>query len=91
MTETSRFLWEPSPEFIANTNVYRFMRRLGIATHDEFIRYSQEHLEEFWDKMVRELGIEWFAVWSGRAGSPAAARATVWRSFGKAKTAAFVL
>jgi acetyl-CoA synthetase len=54
------YIWEPSPEFIESTNVYRFMRRLGIGTYQEFIRYSRESLEEFWDRMVRELGIEWF-------------------------------
>jgi acetyl-CoA synthetase len=60
MIETSRFIWEPSREFIESTNVYRFMQRLGIATYQDFIRYSQEYLEEFWDEMVRELAIEWF-------------------------------
>src|ERR1039457_5073313 len=60
MIETPRFIWEPSREFIESTNVYRFMRRLGIATYQDFIRYSQEHLEEFWDEMVREVAIEWF-------------------------------
>jgi len=60
MMETSRFIWEPSREFIESTNVYRFMERLGIGTYQEFLRYSQEHLEEFWDEMVRELAVEWF-------------------------------
>ncbi len=36
------------------------MQRLGIATYQEFIRYSQEHLEEFWAEIVRELDVEWF-------------------------------
>jgi acetyl-CoA synthetase len=58
--ETSPFIWQPSREFIQSTNVYRLMHRLGIDTYQDFIRYSQEHLEEFWDEMVRELGIEWF-------------------------------
>jgi acetyl-CoA synthetase len=54
------FIWEPSREFIELTNVYRFMQRLGIATYQDFIRYSQGHSEEFWGEIVRELGIEWF-------------------------------
>src|SRR5580658_2085099 len=54
------FIWEPPREFIECTNVYRFMQRLGIATCQDFSRYSQEHLEEFWGEMVRELAIEWF-------------------------------
>ena len=60
MMETPRFIWEPSREFIESTNVYRFMQRLGIGTYQDFIRYSQEHLEQFWEEMVRELAVEWF-------------------------------
>jgi hypothetical protein len=60
MVETSRFIWEPSHEFIESTNVYRFIERLGIATSRDFIRYSQEHLEDFWDHLARELSIERF-------------------------------
>jgi acetyl-CoA synthetase len=54
------YIWRPSPEFIERTNVYRFMQRLGIESYQEFIRYSQDRLEEFWGEMVRELGIQWF-------------------------------
>ena len=57
---TESFIWEPSQEFIERTNVYRFMQRLGITAYQDFIRYSQDHLEQFWDEMAHELGIEWF-------------------------------
>ncbi|HUO30260.1 MAG TPA: AMP-binding protein [Bryobacteraceae bacterium] len=40
------------------------MRRLGFDTYQEFISYSQENLEQFWDEMVRELGIEWSAPYT---------------------------
>ena len=56
----SRWIWEPTEEFIESTNVYRFMQRLGLDTGSEFIAWSQEHNEQFWDEMVRELGMEWF-------------------------------
>src|SRR4051794_33515181 len=54
------WIWEPSREYIVNTNVFQFMQKLRISTYEEFLRYSTEHLEEFWDHMVRELSIEWF-------------------------------
>ncbi len=60
MADTSPFIWQPTREFIETTNVYRFMQKLGFDAYQDFIRYSQEHLEEFWDKMMSELGIEWF-------------------------------
>src|ERR1700733_2343094 len=53
------WIWKPSAEFIERTNVYRFMQRLGIATYQEFVSYSHQILEEFWDKLVRELAIDW--------------------------------
>jgi hypothetical protein len=48
--EANPFIWEPSREFIERTNVYRFMQRLRIPTYQQFIRYSQDHLEEFWTR-----------------------------------------
>lgn len=55
----SRWIWEPSPEEIRSTNVYRFMRRLGFEDLEAFLRYSTDHLEEFWDAVVQETGIQW--------------------------------
>src|SRR6266436_4387706 len=49
-----KWIWEPSPEWIERTNVYRFMQRLGIPDREQFIRFSQERLEEFWAEMVKE-------------------------------------
>ncbi|HYL76703.1 MAG TPA: AMP-binding protein [Bryobacteraceae bacterium] len=54
-----RWIWEPSPEWIERTNVYRFMQRLGIRDRQEFIRWSSEHLEEFWREMAVEAGTRW--------------------------------
>ena len=52
-------IWEPSPEWIERTNVWRFMRRLGCADREAFLRFSVDRLEEFWDELVREIAIEW--------------------------------
>lgn len=54
------WIWEPSAEWIARTNVHRMMQRLGILDREEFLRYSREHLEDFWSEMDREIGIHWF-------------------------------
>src|SRR3984893_15797105 len=56
----NKWIWEPTQEWIEATNVHRFMRRLGIATCEEFLRFSQEHLEEFWAAMLNQAGIHWF-------------------------------
>jgi len=58
---TGEWIWKPTQEWIERTNVYRFMRRLGFDTLDAFLEFSRSRSEEFWDEMVREVGIEWFA------------------------------
>ena len=52
-------VWQPTPEWIERTNVWRFLRRLGLADREEFLRFSREEPERFWDEMAREARIEW--------------------------------
>ena len=54
-------IWEPSREFIKQTNVWRFLRRLGFSHREEFLSFSRENPERFWDETMREMGVEWFA------------------------------
>jgi acetyl-CoA synthetase len=53
-------IWQPSREFIENTNVWRFMARLGYSDAAAFRRFAAENPERFWDEMMREMGVEWF-------------------------------
>ena len=53
-------IWEPSREFIEQTNVWRFMERLGFGELEPFLRYSREEPERFWDELMREMRVEWF-------------------------------
>lgn len=55
-----KWIWQPSREFVEQTNVHRFMNRLGFRTVDDFLRFSREDLESFWDEIVKEAGVEWF-------------------------------
>jgi acetyl-CoA synthetase len=57
MTE---IVWRPSPEYIANANVTRFMRRHGIEDFHQLVVRSQEDIEWFWDAVVDDLGIDFF-------------------------------
>jgi acetyl-CoA synthetase len=54
------WIWDPSPEWIEATNVWQFLRRLGLRNREDFLRYSIEHLEVFWSRMAEEIGVEWF-------------------------------
>jgi acetyl-CoA synthetase len=53
-------IWEPSRAFIERTNVWRFLRRLGFGNREDFLRFSRDEPERFWDEMMREMGVEWF-------------------------------
>jgi acetyl-CoA synthetase len=56
----SGYVWEPSPEYLDNANVTRFMRRHGIDDFLELVRRSQDDIEWFWDAVVADLGIDFF-------------------------------
>ena len=53
-------VWTPPEGWVERTNVWRFMQRLGFGSLPEFLRFSSEQNERFWDEMVREAGIDWF-------------------------------
>ncbi|MGH9628582.1 MAG: AMP-binding protein [Bryobacteraceae bacterium] len=55
-----KWIWTPTPEWIEQTNVHRFMQRLNISDREAFLRFSSENPEAFWDEMVRETAIDWF-------------------------------
>jgi len=53
-------VWKPSPQYVDNSNMKRFMRKHGIQTLDELITRSIEDIEWFWDAASKDLNIEWF-------------------------------
>ena len=53
-------IWEPSREFIQQTNVWRLMQRLGFSGREAFLRFSREEPNRFWDELMREMRVEWF-------------------------------
>jgi hypothetical protein len=70
MAETA---WRPTPEYVENANVTRFMRHHGIGSIDEFRRRSIEDMEWFWDAVVQDMSVEFTATLSASA-------PTGWRS-----------
>ena len=57
----SDVVWSPSEDYVRRANVTRLMRTHGIDTYDELIRRSQDDIEWFWDAVVKDLGIEFYA------------------------------
>jgi acetyl-CoA synthetase len=56
----SEWIWQPDRATIEQTNVWRFMQRLGFSDREEFLRYSSGQLEQFWDELIKELKLDWF-------------------------------
>jgi acetyl-CoA synthetase len=54
-------VWKPSREWVERTNVWRFMVRLGFRDREEFLRFSVDQSERFWDELMREMRVDWFA------------------------------
>lgn len=53
-------IWEPTKDFLENSNVAKFMKKHGITSYKELVKRSQDEIEWFWDAVVKELGLEWF-------------------------------
>ena len=56
----SQWIWQPTREYLEQTNAFRFMRSLGFHRLEDFLRFSREDLEGFWGEIVKETGVEWF-------------------------------
>src|SRR5215217_3399341 len=58
------FVWHPSPELIAQSNLQRFIDKNHLGSYDELMRRSTADIAWFWDTMLRELGIEFYKPYS---------------------------
>lgn len=50
-------VWEPNPEWVASSNLKRFMDRWKIHSYPELCRRSVEDISWFWDAVLKDLGI----------------------------------
>ena len=49
--------WVPTKEWVEESNVYQFMVSNNLSTLEDFISFSSENPEFFWDKFVKVIGI----------------------------------
>ncbi len=57
------FIWHPSPEIIAQSNLQLFINRHGLGSFDELMRRSTTDIPWFWDTVLRDLGIEFYKAY----------------------------
>jgi acetyl-CoA synthetase len=53
--------WRPTPEQAAASRLGRFMAAEGIASYEALLARSTAEPEWFWQAVVDDLGLEWFA------------------------------
>jgi acetyl-CoA synthetase len=53
-------VWEPTPQYVEQSRLKRFLDRHGIASLAELMRRSTEELEWFWNAVIEDLNIEFY-------------------------------
>lgn len=57
-------VWRPTPAQIDHSRLKRFMDRHGLGTFAELLQRSTTDLDWFWDAVLRDLDIEFYAPYS---------------------------
>src|SRR5438477_8126673 len=58
------FVWWPSPELIAKSNLQQFIEKHRLGSYDELMRRSTTDVAWFWDTVLRELSIDFYRPYS---------------------------
>ena len=53
-------IWQPTEDFLQNSNVSRLMRRIQINDPKELIHRSASDPEWFWETILDDMKIEWY-------------------------------
>ncbi len=55
-----QIVWQPNPQWIAESNLQRFMDAHAIAGYDELHRRSVADIAWFWDAIMKDLDIQFY-------------------------------
>jgi len=58
------FVWHPSAELIAQSNLQQFINRHRLGSYDELMRRSTTNIPWFWDTVLRDLDIQFYKPYS---------------------------
>ncbi|MCB0277356.1 MAG: AMP-dependent synthetase, partial [Calditrichaeota bacterium] len=53
-------VWEPNPQWIAESNIQALMNRLGLASYEDLYRWSIADVGRFWETVLRDLDIRFY-------------------------------
>jgi acetyl-CoA synthetase len=58
------FVWHPTPELIAQSNLQQFIEKHGLGSYDELMRRSTTDIAWFWDTVLRDLDVQFYKPYS---------------------------
>ncbi len=58
------FVWHPTPELIAQSNLQQFIEKHGLSSYDELTRRSTTDIAWFWDTVLGDLEIQFYKPYS---------------------------
>lgn len=56
--------WHPNPDWIADSNLQRFMDAYGIASYDALLERATDDIAWFWDAVLKNLNIEFYTPYT---------------------------
>jgi acetyl-CoA synthetase len=59
-----QFVWHPTPELIAQSNLQRFIERHALGSYGELMRRSTTDITWFWDTVLHDLDIRFYRPYS---------------------------
>jgi acetyl-CoA synthetase len=80
---TERFIFVPSADQIARSNIGRFMKKHDILNWCQLVKKANSDIEWYWNAVNEDLGIEWFQKYDKTYDSLAGAPWTKWFLNGK--------
>ena len=59
-----QFVWHPTPELIAQSNLQRFIEKHALGSYGELMRRSTTDIAWFWDTVLHDLDIQFYRTYS---------------------------
>jgi acetyl-CoA synthetase len=59
-----QFVWHPTPELIAQSNLQRFIEKHALGSYEELMRRSTTDIAWFWDTVLHDLDIRFYKPYS---------------------------
>jgi acetyl-CoA synthetase len=59
-----QFVWHPTPELIAQSNLQRFIEKHALGSYGELMRRSTTDIAWFWDTVLQDLDIRFYRPYS---------------------------